>query len=233
MVENTPFPIIDNAAIANSYQISYYPTVFRICPDGLVYEAGQLTGSQFESIIQSSFGCDMALTGISEKALASVDDVNLCDDNTAADLSVTVNNYGINPITSVTLGINDGSQTTQITESVSIPKWGNAPVTINTVLSNANDYSVSITGINGNAMAAENIMTQDFEVNSAVQALENIEIHIHTDFYPAEASWKLYDSNDVEIAAGVSLSGGNSRSVWRWWSGCEYNNCTQCSITNG
>ena len=161
-VENTPFPIIDNAAIANSYQISYYPTVFRICPDGLVYEAGQLTGSQFESIIQSSFGCDMALTGISEKALASVDDVNLCDDNTAADLSVTVNNYGINPITSVTLGINDGSQTTQITESVSIPKWGNAPVTINTVLSNANDYSVSITGINGNAMAAENIMTQRF-----------------------------------------------------------------------
>ncbi|SEA61125.1 T9SS type A sorting domain-containing protein [Psychroflexus halocasei] len=209
-VENTPFPIIDNAAIANSYQISYYPTVFRICPDGLVYEAGQLTGSQFESIIQSSFGCDMALTGISEKALASVDDVNLCDDNTAADLSVTVNNYGINPITSVTLGINDGSQITQITESVSIPKWGNAPVTINTVLSNANDYSVSITGINGNAMAAENIMTQDFEVNSAVQALENIEIHIHTDFYPAEASWKLYDSNDVEIAAGGPYQAGTA-----------------------
>lgn len=209
-VENTPFPIIDNASIANSYQISYYPTVFRVCPDGLVYEAGQLTGPQFENIIQSPNGCDTSLTGISEKAFASVDDVILCDDNTSADLSVTINNYGVDPISSITLEINDGSQTTQITETVSIPKWGEVPVTVNTVLTSTNNYSVSITEINGNALSTENILPQNFDITSAAQALEDIEIRIHTDFYPAEATWKLFDSNDNEVASGGPYQAGTA-----------------------
>ena len=42
-ITGTPYPIIDDAGIANLYQISYYPTVYGICPDKTVYEIG--TGS--------------------------------------------------------------------------------------------------------------------------------------------------------------------------------------------
>jgi len=44
----TPYPIIhaQGPSIASSYQISYYPTIFAICPfDKKVYEAGQLPTS--------------------------------------------------------------------------------------------------------------------------------------------------------------------------------------------
>ncbi|MGO1751053.1 MAG: T9SS type A sorting domain-containing protein [Psychroflexus sp.] len=209
-VENTPFPIIDNAAIANSYQISYYPTVFRVCPDGLVYEAGQLTGPQFENVIQSSSGCNTSLTGISEKYEMLADNVHICDDNVSADLNVKVKNYGVDAISSLTFEVNDGSQTTQITQNASIPKWNEGMVSVNSSFSTANDYSVSIVEINGNTVDANQVSLQDFDVNVAGRALEDIEIHIHTDNYPSEASWKLYDSNDVEIATGGPYQPGTA-----------------------
>ncbi len=40
--DGTPYPIADAAYVANLYQITYYPTIFMICPaDRKVYEAGQ------------------------------------------------------------------------------------------------------------------------------------------------------------------------------------------------
>ena len=47
-VSGTPYPIIhlQGPSIANSYQISYFPTIFCICPiDRKVYEAGQQSAS--------------------------------------------------------------------------------------------------------------------------------------------------------------------------------------------
>ncbi|MDO8367937.1 MAG: T9SS type A sorting domain-containing protein [Saprospiraceae bacterium] len=47
-VAGTPYPILhaQGPSIGNSYQISYYPTIFAICPwDKKVYEAGQLPTS--------------------------------------------------------------------------------------------------------------------------------------------------------------------------------------------
>lgn len=45
-VSGTPYPILDNASIANLYQISYFPTVYVICPDKKVTEAGSETTAQ-------------------------------------------------------------------------------------------------------------------------------------------------------------------------------------------
>jgi HYR domain/Secretion system C-terminal sorting domain/SprB repeat len=42
-VTGTPYPIIESAAIDNQYAVSYYPTIYCICPDDKkVYVAGQL-----------------------------------------------------------------------------------------------------------------------------------------------------------------------------------------------
>ena len=60
-VTGTPYPILDNATIADAYQITYFPTVYRICPDGFVYEIGQLTAAQIKADINAACG---ALTGV-------------------------------------------------------------------------------------------------------------------------------------------------------------------------
>lgn len=45
-VAGTTYPILDNAAIADAYQIQYYPTIYKICPDKKTKELQSLTASQ-------------------------------------------------------------------------------------------------------------------------------------------------------------------------------------------
>lgn len=45
-VAGTTYPILDNAAIADAYQIQYYPTIYRICPDKKTKELQSLTTAQ-------------------------------------------------------------------------------------------------------------------------------------------------------------------------------------------
>lgn len=40
-VTGTPYPIIDDANIADSYATAYFPTVYIVCPSGIVWECGQ------------------------------------------------------------------------------------------------------------------------------------------------------------------------------------------------
>ncbi len=45
-VTGTPYPIIESAAIDNQYAVSYYPTIYCVCPDDKkVYVAGQLSAT--------------------------------------------------------------------------------------------------------------------------------------------------------------------------------------------
>ncbi len=55
-VANIPFPIIDLAPgdqTANNYDINYYPTLFAVCSDRLLYELGQVPADVWAAFIQS------------------------------------------------------------------------------------------------------------------------------------------------------------------------------------
>ncbi len=43
---NVPFPIINDQQVMDNYQIAYFPTVFAICPDGILTEVGQVGVAQ-------------------------------------------------------------------------------------------------------------------------------------------------------------------------------------------
>jgi thiol-disulfide isomerase/thioredoxin len=52
-VQGTPYPIFNNNQIANLYQISYFPTIFIICPNRKVYEVQQLNASDLWDAVQT------------------------------------------------------------------------------------------------------------------------------------------------------------------------------------
>ncbi|WP_127845381.1 T9SS type A sorting domain-containing protein [Psychroflexus aestuariivivens] len=205
-VESTPFPIIDNATIANQYQINYFPTVYRICPDGLVYEMGQLSNSNIENHINAN--CSGTLAGVQNHASIETDEVSLCDDNTNADINLNIRNYGENAITSITFELDNGSSATQITESVNIGKWQDASITVSSLIDSNNNYEVSILNVNGNAANNSSISTSDVEVSASSQVLNDIEVHILTDNYPGEISWNLRDESDQIVASGGPYQAG-------------------------
>ena len=54
-VEGTPYPIINlqSSEVSNAYNIAYYPTIYKVCTDGKVYEVGQASASTLSNWIES------------------------------------------------------------------------------------------------------------------------------------------------------------------------------------
>ena len=106
-VTGSPMPILDNAGIANSYLISYYPTIYMICPDKVVREVGQIATTALYNARSTncSFSTSVIDAGIAKStsalngALASCQPVNISyrlanygsDSLRSADISISVN----------------------------------------------------------------------------------------------------------------------------------------------
>ncbi len=54
-VAGTDYPIINtpNGSVGNAYNITYYPTMYAICPNRLVYEAGQISYNAWQTWLQT------------------------------------------------------------------------------------------------------------------------------------------------------------------------------------
>jgi len=65
-VDGIPFPIINltstnGPSVGSDYQITYYPTVYTVCPDKRIFETGQASSTVLETYMTS---CDMAPVSI-------------------------------------------------------------------------------------------------------------------------------------------------------------------------
>jgi len=99
-VTGTPYPIIDNSTIANNYQISYFPTIYMICPDRWVTEIGTLTTAQlYAGRNNCSFQTANLDAGIFDPSVIN-NNLSTCDN---VDLSFRIANYGTTPLTSATV----------------------------------------------------------------------------------------------------------------------------------
>ena len=54
-ITGTHYPIIDNAEnIFDAFECTYYPTIYTVCPSGLLTESGQATVAGHTSLLQSA-----------------------------------------------------------------------------------------------------------------------------------------------------------------------------------
>jgi hypothetical protein len=115
------YPIIDDSAVADLYQISYFPTIYMICSnDKKVYEVGQLSASGLWN--KRNVNCASAVS----VTVNNVSDVRCLGTNTGA-IDITVGG-GIAPYT---YNWSNGAQTQDL---VNVP---------------AGTYSCNITAANG------------------------------------------------------------------------------------
>ena len=99
-VAGTNYPIIDGSNVGSLYQITYFPTVFRICPNGLVYEVGGRTASAIRTDLNAN--C-VPLIGTQNNVGALENANSFC---TSAGSAVTkMRNYGENTITTATVNL--------------------------------------------------------------------------------------------------------------------------------
>ena len=100
-VTGTPYPILDDAAIGNLYQIGYYPTMYGICPNRTVYEIGTGSVSALLSALQQNCGVG-SFSGSQDNIGVDEGSTQVCISGGNADVTATVHNYGSNMVMNMT-----------------------------------------------------------------------------------------------------------------------------------
>jgi thiol-disulfide isomerase/thioredoxin len=206
-VAGTPYPILDNAQIADDYAITYFPTVYRICPDGLVYEIGALCASALKADINSACG---TLTGVTNHATVEGSEIALC--STTGEPEATFENFGTNAITSGTVILKEnGTQVASSPFSGNVAQFATGTVTFTSMTINpASTYSVELTQVNGGAPF--NASTDNMSVVSADLTGVNITVNVFTDNYPSETTWEIRNSatNALVASGGPYVGAGGT-----------------------
>lgn len=209
-VTGTKYPIIDSAAIAQLYDIAYFPTLYRICPDGLVYEMDQANPLPF---LEGVSNCGN-LEGVANHAEAERATVSLCEATATADFEVEIKNYGNNDLTSaeVSLKENGSVVATQAYSGDALSLYTSGTVTFEgVVFDSSKEYSVELTQINGASPFESVLNSNGVDVTVAGQADNNfLVVLVHTDNYPSEISWDIKDSNGNVVANGGPYQPGTA-----------------------
>ena len=214
---NTPYPIIDNASIADDYQISYFPTIYKVCPSRKVTEVGQITTAALWAEAQ---GCPAAQTGTNAAILGYTGETLVCD---AMDVPVIITNMGTNPLTSVNVAVKQGATIlAQQTCSGSLATYNETTVTLSNVnITNPSQTTITITTPDVNA--GDNTYNPGFV--AAPDATVNVTFTLNLDYYCAETTWELYNSNGTVVQSGgpydcdAQNGGGadaNSTKTYNW-----------------
>lgn len=203
-VTGSEYPVIDSGEIADLYQIAYFPTVFRICPTGIVTEIGTGNASSIRSGINANCG---TLVGEQNHAHA-IENVNRFCSASGAPVA-KIRNYGENGISTATLELKENGTT------IATKNWAgscnrfvtrNIPFDNITMNPNA-EYTFKLVNVNGSPLFTSNYDTADLGVNIAGQAGLEVEVHIKTDNWPTEITWELRNSANVVVASGGPYEG--------------------------
>jgi len=206
-VSGVPFPVINNDYIATAYQLSYYPTLFVICPNQKIYEVGQFDA---EKLWGKATQCPVAFgsnnAGIFE-FYSGTDLDELCGNQPLAP-SFKLTNLGANTLSSALIELRWNNMPVQNMQWLGyLPLYGEAEIHFDPFeLSGAGTLESAITQVND--LPNEDDTTNNTYQQIFVPALNfndtKIVLKLRTDNFGAETYWELRDD-----AGNVLDHGGN------------------------
>lgn len=199
----TPYPIIDNAQIADAYAINYFPTIYKICPNRIVNEVGQLNTAQLWASVQE---CPVATTGLNAGLAFYTGDRIICDEVHA---TVTLQNMGSDDLTAATVELKEGGTVIGTQNwSGDLATYGTAEITFPAAsVTDPADVTVEVTAA-GDNNAADNVL--DPGLIAATPAMANLTFALTLDWYCSETTWKLFNSSNAVVHQGGPYNCGSN-----------------------
>ena len=154
----------------NDYAIAYFPTIYMVCPNRLVYEVGQQTTANLYAARNTCPQYDN--TQVNNALILSsggLDATYYC--SCSANPTVDLQNVGSAPLTSATLTINFDGQTSTYDWTGSLNTYEKATVTLPQITSTVDGehtYTVTVSTVNGVADPDTSWNTQTATFNVAI-----------------------------------------------------------------
>ena len=209
-ITGTPYPIIDNmeSVFLNDYGGAYYPTIYTICPDGILTESAQV---DFDSHASIAFqDCENAITG--PAPLMSYNGATLSCGGAAWPASTAVTNLGPENVTGVTFMVTLNGNSTVVNWTGVIATGATETVDLGQ-FTEVGDLNVAMLAVNTNTWEAY----EDIAVIGSVESTTNIQVRITTDNWPGETGWVIADDAGNEVASlAVGSLAQNPNTLWTW-----------------
>lgn len=220
-VEGTPYPMVDGAdgaSIASSYAISFFPTIYAICPSRKVTEVGQSTPAQLYATVAS---CPAA-QGVNNGGLLSYNGLSgsFCGSSTFSP-SVTFQNLGEADITNaiVSLSLNGNVvETLNIEDTLST--YSTTELTFSSIdVDTATELEINIVSINGgdDEVNDHNTISASLSPTTTIVNTQSVTVNVTTDNYGYETYWVVRDADGIIYAEGglaqIGASGGGQRVI--------------------
>lgn len=207
-VNGTTYPYLNAAAIADSFQVVYFPAVLLICPNKKTYQVGQLNADE---LWEKASGCPVA-SGINNAGIfdfSTGSGLNEICDGLDVQPAFSLINLGSNALTSATFTLqwNNGLEQTKQWYG-NLPLYGEALVSFDSLLLDSpGTLKTTLASVNNNAGDDDfsNNVHNDAFTTAAQFNSQQIVLKIRTDDYGAETYWELRDDNGNEL-----YHGGNS-----------------------
>lgn len=200
------FPMANpTATIANQinddYAIAYFPTIYRICPNRIVTEVGQLNAAQFYSSIGA---CPAPASDPADAAILSYTGITeVCPGDYTP--MVKIQNNGTTNLTNATVTIQQGGVTVSTgVFTGNLTTYGVAEVTCSTISGFAGGMLNIVVTTAGDVNSANGTLNQSISVvsNPPVAVSNMFKIDITTDQYASETTWELTNSAGAVVASG-------------------------------
>ena len=219
-LDGTSYPVIDNAGdIFDTYDNSYYPTIYTVCPNKILTESGQLTVSGHENVLNSAT-CLPATMPNDPLLMDYVGDETACTGELAS-LQVRLMNNGLDTLTSCTIQVSKMlpfNQTEVIGSSevsgISLTTYEFTTVSVMDVALDASTIFV-FDIVSPDDIEENNSTTGSVEVGE--ETTNNLQIVLKTDMFPQEIGWELAsDDGDIvaEVAPGTEINAALTTYSW-------------------
>ncbi|HIO59080.1 MAG TPA: T9SS type A sorting domain-containing protein [Flavobacteriales bacterium] len=228
-ITGTPFPMFDNMEnVFDEYTNTYYPTIYTVCPDGVMgsdstmqytlVESGQ---ASFDGHVTAAFmDCANSITGAAP-IMSYNGDTSACGGGDWTG-STSVYNLGSDDVIAMTFNValNGAAQADVMWEGV-LSNGGSETVVLGT-FSEVGELDYALVSVNGNAWTAEDAVA----VVGSSEATSYVQVRITTDNWPEETSWDIY-ATDGSFVAGIASGslGGQTDTEFVWDVALDLNEC--------
>lgn len=164
--------------INNDYNIAYFPTIYKICPNRIVTEIGQLNAAGVYGTVAS---CPPpASLPVDPAILAYTGTTTSCAD---FNLSVTLQNNGTSPLTSATISVTGIPTPITYNWTGNLATYGVAQVNLGNVTLTANaTATITVTSQDGNPLNSTVTQTLQYISSSTTTAVNTVQDFSNSSF---------------------------------------------------
>ncbi len=193
----------NTAQCVSDYDISYVPTIYKICPDRTVKEVGQLSSADeyYATVSQ----CPAVTSNGNDAKLFSFDYPTVFPYCTSDfEPKITIQNYGTQNLTSVQIKTYvDGNEASSYNWSGSLGTYEITQVTLPQISIGSGSHTLKVELLNPNGVPDEDNSNNSKEITvSSNPDGTHVMVDILTDNYPDETTW------DLKLNGNIIASGG-------------------------